>query len=112
MPHRPRPEHARRRHAVADGHLALHYARIFGCRTVAVDVEDAKPDLSRELGADVAIDDAGSGTPGNSGDVLQVLGGVDVAVVLAPRPSCSSRRTDLFVGVGGWCWCPCRRRTG
>jgi len=64
------------------GHLALQYARIFGSRTVAVDVEDAKLELSRELGADVVID----ARLGDSGDALQELGGVDVAVVLATSP--------------------------
>jgi alcohol dehydrogenase, propanol-preferring len=37
------------------GHLALQYARVFGGRVIAVDVEDAKLDLARALGADLTV---------------------------------------------------------
>lgn len=65
------------------GHLALQYARIFGSRTIAVDVEDAKLELSRELGADEVVD----ARLGDSGEAVQALGGADVAVVLAASPA-------------------------
>ena len=41
------------------GHLALQYARIFGTTTVAVDVEDEKLQLAKDLGADHVVDGRG-----------------------------------------------------
>ena len=64
------------------GHLALQYARIFGTTTVAVDVEDAKLDLAKQLGADHVVD-----ARGDQATALAELGGVDVAVVTVPSPS-------------------------
>jgi propanol-preferring alcohol dehydrogenase len=63
------------------GHLALQYARIFGTTTVAVDVEDAKLDLAKELGADHVVD-----ARGDQAGALAGLGGVDIAVVTVPSP--------------------------
>ena len=37
------------------GHLALQYARVLGAGVIAVDVEDAKLDLARALGADLTV---------------------------------------------------------
>jgi len=64
------------------GHLALQYARIFGTRTVAVDVEDQKLQLAKDLGADHVVDGRGD----QEGE-LAALGGVDVAVVTVPSPA-------------------------
>ncbi|HEU4337235.1 MAG TPA: zinc-dependent alcohol dehydrogenase [Nocardioides sp.] len=64
------------------GHLALQYARIFGTTTVAVDVEDAKLDLAKQLGADHVVD-----ARGDQATALAELGGVDVAVVTVPSPA-------------------------
>ncbi len=64
------------------GHLALQYARIFGTTTVAVDVEDAKLELAKELGADHVVD-----ARGDQAAALAALGGVDVAVVTVPSPA-------------------------
>ena len=64
------------------GHLALQYARIFGTRTVAVDVEDDKLALAKELGADHVVD-----ARGDQAAELAALGGVDVAVVTVPSPA-------------------------
>jgi propanol-preferring alcohol dehydrogenase len=64
------------------GHLALQYARIFGTRTVAVDVEDAKLELAKELGADHVVD-----ARGDQAAALTELGGVDIAVVTVPSPA-------------------------
>jgi alcohol dehydrogenase, propanol-preferring len=63
------------------GHLALQYARIFGTTTVAVDVEDAKLELAKELGADHVVD-----ARGDQAGALAALGGVDIAVVTVPSP--------------------------
>jgi propanol-preferring alcohol dehydrogenase len=64
------------------GHLALQYADIFGTRTIAVDVEDDKLQLAKELGADHVIDGRG-----NQRAETDALGGVDVAVVTVPSPA-------------------------
>ena len=64
------------------GHLALQYAKVFGTTTVAVDVEDAKLDLAKKLGADHVVD-----ARGNQAVELEALGGVDIAVVTVPSPA-------------------------
>ena len=64
------------------GHLALQYARIFGTTTVAVDVEDAKLELAKELGADHVVD-----ARGDQAGALATLGGMDIAVVTVPSPA-------------------------
>ena len=64
------------------GHLALQYAKIFGTRTVAVDVEDQKLQLAKDLGADHVID-----ARGDQQAETDALGGVDVAVVTVPSPA-------------------------
>jgi alcohol dehydrogenase, propanol-preferring len=64
------------------GHLGLQYAKVFGSMTVAVDVEDEKLQLAKELGADHVLDARGDLlTP------LEDLGGVDIALVTVPSPS-------------------------
>jgi propanol-preferring alcohol dehydrogenase len=63
------------------GHLALQYAGIFGTRTVAVDVEDEKLQLAKDLGADEVVD-----ARGDQRAQTDALGGVDVAVVTVPSP--------------------------
>ncbi len=64
------------------GHLALQYARINGGRVIAVDIEDAKLDLARELGADYAI----NARKTDPVAAIARLGGADVAVSLATNP--------------------------
>jgi alcohol dehydrogenase, propanol-preferring len=64
------------------GHLALQYAHVLGARVIAVDVEDAKLDLARALGADYTVN-------AKTTDPVQAIadyGGVDVAVVTAASP--------------------------
>jgi propanol-preferring alcohol dehydrogenase len=61
------------------GHLALQYSRVLGARVIAVDVEDAKLDLARALGADLTVN-------ARTTDPVQAIaeyGGADVAVVTA-----------------------------
>ena len=64
------------------GHLALQYAKVFGTTTVAVDVEDAKLALAKELGADHVVD-----ARLDQAAALADIGGVDVAVVTVPSPA-------------------------
>ncbi|HEU4567186.1 MAG TPA: zinc-dependent alcohol dehydrogenase [Marmoricola sp.] len=63
------------------GHLGLQYARVFGTTTVAVDVEDEKLALAKELGADRVID-----ARQDQAAQLDALGGVDIALVTVPSP--------------------------
>jgi alcohol dehydrogenase, propanol-preferring len=64
------------------GHLGLQYARIFGSRTVAVDVHDEKLQLAKDLGADHVVD-----ARGDQQAELEAIGGVDVALVTVPSPA-------------------------
>lgn len=64
------------------GHLAVQYARIMGGSVIAVDVDDAKLELARELGA-VHLVNAAEVDPVAA---IQELGGADVALVLAASP--------------------------
>jgi propanol-preferring alcohol dehydrogenase len=61
------------------GHLAVQYARIVGGLVTAVDIEPAKLDLARQLGADHVVN-ARTTDPVAA---IRELGGADVAVVLA-----------------------------
>lgn len=84
------------------GHLALQYARIAGGFTVAVDVEDDKLALARDLGADHTVN-ARTTDPVAA---IAELGGVDVAIVTAASPKsfeqafASLRRGGRLVCVG------------
>ena len=64
------------------GHLAVQYARNSGARVIAVDIEDAKLDLARQLGADYVVN-ARTADPAAA---VQDLGGADVAISLATSP--------------------------
>ena len=63
------------------GHLGLQYAKVFGATTVAVDVDDAKLQLAKDLGADHVVD-----ARGDQEAQLAEIGGVDVALVTVPSP--------------------------
>ncbi len=64
------------------GHLGLQYAGIFGATTVAVDVDDTKLKLAKELGADHVVD-----ARDDQAEQLADIGGVDVALVTVPSPA-------------------------
>lgn len=64
------------------GHLAVQYARLVGASVVGVDVEDGKLALATGLGADTVVD-ARTTDPV---EAIHDLGGLDVAVALAPSP--------------------------
>src|SRR3954471_1012184 len=63
------------------GHLGLQYAKVFGATTVAVDVDDAKLQLAKDLGADHVVD-----ARGDQAAQLAEIGGVDIALVTVPSP--------------------------
>lgn len=64
------------------GHLGLQYAKIFGATTIAIDVEDEKLHLAKELGADHVVD-----ARGDQAAQLEALGGLDLALVTVPSPA-------------------------
>jgi propanol-preferring alcohol dehydrogenase len=64
------------------GHLAVQYARIAGARVVAVDLQDEKLELARELGADFTVNAAAE----DPAAAIQKLGGADAAIALAVSP--------------------------
>ena len=84
------------------GHLAVQYARLVGGIVIAVDVEDSKLEMARELGADYVVNAAETDPVA----AIEELGGVDVAVVLAVMPSvfesafAALRRGGRLVCVG------------
>ena len=61
------------------GHLALQYARSAGGKVIAVDVEDAKLGLARQLGADWVV----NARTTDPVEAIRDLGGADVAIGLA-----------------------------
>ena len=64
------------------GHLGLQYAKIAGGFTVAIDVDDAKLDLAKQLGADHLINAARQDVV----EEMQALGGADAIVSTAATP--------------------------
>lgn len=84
------------------GHLAVQYARLVGAVVIAVDVDDAKLEMARELGADHVVN-ARTTDPVSA---VEALGGADVAIVLAVFPTvfeqamASLRRGGRLVCVG------------
>ncbi len=64
------------------GHLAVQYAHIMGGTVVAVDIEDTKLALARELGASQVVNAAETDPVA----AIQAEGGLDVALVLAASP--------------------------
>ncbi|HVK30652.1 MAG TPA: alcohol dehydrogenase AdhP [Nocardioides sp.] len=84
------------------GHLAVQYARLVGGVVIAVDVDDAKLEMARELGADHVVN-ARTTDPVAA---VEALGGADVAIVLAVFPTvfeqalASLRRGGRLVCVG------------
>jgi propanol-preferring alcohol dehydrogenase len=64
------------------GHLAVQYARLVGGTVIAVDIEDDKLELARELGADHTVNAATTDPVA----AIEALGGADVAIVLAVFP--------------------------
>ena len=65
------------------GHMAVQYAKIAGGFVTAVDIEEEKLELARELGADHTVDSSKV----DPVEEIKALGGADVAIVLAVIPS-------------------------
>jgi propanol-preferring alcohol dehydrogenase len=84
------------------GHLAVQYARIAGARVVAVDLQDDKLELARELGAEYTVNAARE----DAAAMIRELGGADAAIALAVAPAAfrdaygSLKRGGTLVFVG------------
>lgn len=64
------------------GHLAVQYAAIAGATVIGVDVHADKLNLAKRLGATYTVD----ASKEDPAEVIQRLGGADVAIVLAVQP--------------------------
>jgi alcohol dehydrogenase, propanol-preferring len=84
------------------GHLAIQYAKIAGATVVAVDLQDDKLELARELGADHTVNAAEVDVI----EAIKALGGADAAISTAVSPKAfeqaygSLRRGGRLVFVG------------
>src|SRR5436190_3368250 len=83
------------------GHLAVQYARHLGLSVAAVDPSEAKLEIARELGAEVAVPAEQAGRTLQKG-----YGGLDGAIVLTPSIAAIQeafrclKRTGVLVLVG------------
>ena len=84
------------------GHLAVQYARQLGIKVVAVDVNEAKLEQARALGAELALPAADAGRA-----IAKAFGGVDAAIAFTAAPealrqalrSLKRRATLYLVGM-------------
>ena len=65
------------------GHIAVQYAKAMGLHVAAVDIAEAKLDLARGLGADLAVNAAEEDAPSA---IRKATGGVHAALVTAVSP--------------------------
>jgi propanol-preferring alcohol dehydrogenase len=85
------------------GHMALLYAKIAGCTVVAVDLNDDKLAMAKELGADYVV----NASRQDPVEEIKKLGGADSAISLAVAPkafeqayrSLRRRGTLVFVAL-------------
>lgn len=79
------------------GHMAVQYARAMGLNVIAVDIDDAKLDLARELGASLAVN-ARKDDP--AAFVQKQIGGAQGVLVTAVSPKAFEQALGM-VGRGG-----------
>jgi len=84
------------------GHLAIQYARIRGATVVAVDLQESKLQLAKELGAEHVVD----GSKVDAAKAIRELGGAKASIVLvANQKACEQayhclKRNATMVLVG------------
>jgi D-arabinose 1-dehydrogenase-like Zn-dependent alcohol dehydrogenase len=93
---------------VSVGHLAVQYSNVFGMTTVAVDVEDKKLQMAKDLGADHVVD----GRSDRLQQELAQLGGIDVALVTVPSPAAMQAAHAALNRMAVWFWSVCPPTTG
>lgn len=74
------------------GHMAVQYAKAMGLKVAAVDIDDAKLDLARRLGAEVTIN-AKHADP--AAFLKKEIGGAHGALVTAVSPSAFSQALNM-----------------
>ncbi len=74
------------------GHVAVQYARAMGLRVVAIDIDEAKLELARTLGAEVVVNGRG---PHAVASVQEATGGVHGVLVTAVSPEPFSQAIGL-----------------
>ncbi len=79
------------------GHLAVQYAKAMGLNVIAVDIDDAKLDLAKRLGASLAVN-ARNSDP--AAFVKKEIGGAQGVLVTAVSPK-AFRQAIGMVGRGG-----------
>jgi propanol-preferring alcohol dehydrogenase len=79
------------------GHMAVQYARAMGLHVVAVDVDDAKLDLARQLGASLAVNAANTDPVAF---VKKEIGGAQGVLVTAVSPKAFEQAIGM-AGRGG-----------
>jgi alcohol dehydrogenase, propanol-preferring len=78
------------------GHLAVQYAKIAGAKVIAIDLEDQKLDLARNLGADYTV----NARTDDPVAVIQGLGGADAAISVAVSPQAMRQAFDSLKSGG------------
>ena len=78
------------------GQYGIQLAKLTGARVIAVDTNQAKLDLARSLGADVALL-----AQENAGDAIRALGGADACINFAPSSKVWSTITAA-INPRGW----------
>ena len=74
------------------GHLAVQYARAMGLNVAAVDIDDAKLDLAKRLGASIAVN-AKTTDPGAA--LKQQIGGAHAVLVTAVSEKAFEQALDM-----------------
>lgn len=74
------------------GHMAVQYARAMGLNVVAVDVDDAKLDLARKLGAAITVN---AMTTDPAAFIKKEIGGAHGALVTAVSPKAFSQAMNM-----------------
>ncbi len=83
------------------GHLAVQYARAMGMHVIAVDIDDAKLELARELGADVALNAANTDVVAE----VQAGGGAEGVLVTAVGNASFSQGVGMLARGGTMSLC-------
>lgn len=79
------------------GHMAVQYAKAVGLNVVAVDIDDAKLDLAKKLGAAITIN---ARTTDPVALIEREIGGAHGALVTAVSPKAFSQAMNMVCRIG------------